>query len=140
MAQPGKKGHGVCFIDIDDDGDLDVYAQLGGHYAGDHAENAFYRNLKGNRNQWLQLELTGTKSNRLGIGAAVVVKAGAQTLYREVKGSEGFGSTSPYRLHFGLGKNSRVDGIDIFWPSGLKQSIGGTAAGQLIRITEGEPR
>ncbi len=47
MARPGQKGHGVAFADIDDDGDLDLYAQLGGHYPGDHAENAFYRNLNG---------------------------------------------------------------------------------------------
>ena len=45
MARPGQKGHGVAFADIDDDGDLDLYAQLGRHYPGDHAENAFYRNL-----------------------------------------------------------------------------------------------
>jgi hypothetical protein len=140
MAQPGKKGHGVCFVDIDDDGDLDVYAQLGGHYAGDHAENAFYRNMKGNRNHWLQVELAGTKSNRFGVGASVVVKVGAQTLYREVKGSEGFGSTSPYRLHFGLGKNSRADSIEVFWPSGLRQKVAETTADQLVRITEGRPR
>jgi hypothetical protein len=136
MAKPGKKGHGVCFIDIDDDGDLDVYAQLGGHYAGDHAENAFYRNLRGSENHWLEIELTGAKSNRFAIGAAVAVKAGAKTFYREVKGSEGFGSTSPYRLHFGLGKNAHVDSIEIFWPSGLKEMLSDTAIDRLIRVTE----
>jgi hypothetical protein len=47
---PGNKGHGVRFVDIDEDGDLDLFAQLGGHYPGDYAYNAFYRNLKVNRN------------------------------------------------------------------------------------------
>jgi hypothetical protein len=97
MAQPGKKGHGACSIDIDDDGDLDLYTQLGGHYAGDHAENALYKNLKGNTNNWLEIELAGTKSNRFAVGAAVTLTAGASKFYREVKGSEGFGATSSYR-------------------------------------------
>lgn len=137
LAQPGKKGHGVCFADIDDDGDLDMYAQLGGHYAGDHAENAFYRNLKGNRNHWLQLELRGTKSNRFAIGAVVVLTAGKLKLHREVKGSEGFGATSPYRVHFGLGTATQADSIEIRWPSGLKQLMKNVRANQLIRIKEG---
>jgi hypothetical protein len=138
VAQPGKKGHGVCFVDIDEDGDLDMYAQLGGHYRGDHAESAFYRNLEGNQNHWLAIELTGTKSNRFAVGASVVVRAGGQAFYREVKGSEGFGSTSPFRLHVGLGK--QVDSIEIAWPSGLKQTLKNAAANQLIRVKEGEQR
>src|SRR5512144_892558 len=64
FARPGNKGHGVAVVDIDNDGDLDIFAQLGGHYAGDHTYNAFYRNLKGNQNHWLEVELRGVKSNR----------------------------------------------------------------------------
>ena len=100
FAGPGNKGHGVAFVDIDEDGDLDVFAQLGGHYPGDHAYNAFYRNLKGNQNNWLELDLRGVKSNRFAVGAQITVKAGPLLVYREVKGSEGFGATSPYRQHF----------------------------------------
>ena len=69
LARPGNKGHGVAFVDIDDDGALDMFAQLGGHYPGDHAYNAFYRNLKAAQNHWLELELTGVKSNRQAVGA-----------------------------------------------------------------------
>ena len=49
FARPGNKGHGVAFVDIDDDGALDIFAQLGGHYPGDHTYNAFYHNLKAGR-------------------------------------------------------------------------------------------
>ncbi len=138
FARPGNKGHGVCFVDIDEDGDLDVYAQLGGHYPGDHAENAFYRNLKGSQNHWLEVDLTGTNSNRHAIGAALVVKAGALTVFREVKGSEGFGSTNPYRQHFGIGANTVVDSLEVRWPSGLKQTFTRLAADRIVKIREGQ--
>ncbi|MDX2151353.1 MAG: FG-GAP-like repeat-containing protein [Bryobacteraceae bacterium] len=138
FQRPGNKGHGVCFIDYDDDGDLDLYAQLGGHYPGDWAENAFYRNLKGNQNRWFQIELAGVKSNRFGIGAQVTLKAGPLTLLREVKGSEGFGATSPYRQTFGLGKNDAIEWLEILWPSGLKQRLTGLKTNQLISVREGD--
>ena len=95
FARPGNKGHGVAFVDIDDDGDLDIFAQLGGHYPGDHTYNAFYRNLKGNQNHWLEIELRGVKSNRYAIGAQMTVKAGDLLVYREVKGSEGLRRDQP---------------------------------------------
>ena len=139
FARPGNKGHGVGFVDIDEDGDLDIFAQLGGHYPGDHTYNAFYRNLKGSGNNWLELDLRGVKSNRFGIGAQVTVRAGDLLVYREVKGSEGFGSTSPYRQHFGLGKKAKVDSLEIRWPSGLKQSFTGVDVNHILWLKEDEP-
>ncbi len=137
FARPGHKGHGVAFIDLDEDGDLEVFTQLGGHFQGDHTESAFYRNLKGNRNHWLQIDLVGTKSNRFAVGAQVTVRAGSLIVYREVKGSEGFGATNQYRQHFGLGKNARVDSVEVVWPSGIKQSFAGVEAGRIVEIVEG---
>jgi tetratricopeptide (TPR) repeat protein len=136
LSQPGKKGHGVCFTDIDRDGDLELYAQLGGHYSGDHAENAFYRNLKGSDNNWLQVELEGVKSNRFGIGATVVVTAGDLTQSREMKGSEGFGATSAYLLHFGLGRRSKIDSVEVRWPGGRAQRIDPPKINSRIRVKE----
>jgi hypothetical protein len=135
FQRPGNKGHGACFIDLDGDGDLEVYTQLGGHYPGDHAENAFYRNLRGNENHWLQVDLVGSVSNRFGVGAAVVVKAGDLTVYREVKGGEGFGSTNPYRQHFGLGRHA-TGSMEVFWPSGKRQKFEGVAANRIVVIRE----
>ncbi|NWF84512.1 MAG: VCBS repeat-containing protein [Bryobacteraceae bacterium] len=136
MSRAGQKGHGAAFADIDEDGDLDVYAQLGGHYPGDHAENAFYRNLSGNRNHWLEIDLEGVKSNRFAIGAQVTVKAGGSLYYREVKGSEGFGATNPWRQHFGLGRNAQVDSVEVAWPSGVKQRFGPMEANRILAIRE----
>jgi tetratricopeptide (TPR) repeat protein len=138
FARPGNKGHGVAFVDIDDDGDLDIFAQLGGHYPGDHAYNAFYRNLKGNRNHWLELDLRGVKSNRNAIGAQVTVKAGDLLVYREVKGSEGFGATSPYRQHFGLGRHDRIDSLEIRWPGGAHHTFTGVESNHILSLKEDE--
>jgi tetratricopeptide (TPR) repeat protein len=140
FARPGNKGHGVAFVDIDDDGALDVFAQLGGHYPGDHTYNAFYHNLQAGRNHWLEVELRGVKSNRMAIGAQLTVRTGDLLVYREVKGSEGFGSTSTFRQHFGLGRNAKVDSLEIRWPSGLKQQFTGLDANQIIAVKEDEQK
>ena len=136
LARPGMKGHGVSFVDIDEDGDLDLYAQLGGHYQGDHAPNAFYRNLRGNRNGWITVTLEGVKSNRYGVGATVTARAGKLVVHREVKGSEGFGATNPYRVHMGLGKEKRVDRLEVRWPSGVVQVLEGLEAGRGYTVRE----
>ncbi|MCX6605627.1 MAG: FG-GAP-like repeat-containing protein [Acidobacteria bacterium] len=136
FARPGNKGHGVGFVDIDDDGDWDLYAQLGGHYPGDMARNAFYRNLEGNKKNWLEIDLTGVQSNRFGVGAQVTAKAGGMTVYREVKGSEGFGSTDPYRVHMGLGGATVIDELEIRWPSGVKQKWEGVKVNQRMAVRE----
>ena len=128
----------MAFVDIDDDGDLDIFAQLGGHYPGDHTYNAFYRNLEGSRNHWFELDLRGVKSNRNAIGAQVTVKAGDLLVYREVKGSEGFGATSPYRQHFGLGAHDRIDSLEVRWPSGAKHSFNGVEANRIVSLKEDE--
>jgi tetratricopeptide (TPR) repeat protein len=138
FQRPGNKGHGVGFIDLDEDGDLEVFAQLGGHYPGDYAYNAFYMNQKANRNHWLEVDLRGAKSNRSGIGTQLTVKAGGLVVYREVKGSEGFGATSPYRQHFGLGKVATIDSLEIRWPSGIRQMFTAIDADRIIAVAEDE--
>jgi hypothetical protein len=68
------------------------------------------------------------------------VKAGDLLVYREVKGSEGFGATSTFRQHFGLGGNGRVDSLEIHWPSGVTHQFTGLDANQIISIKEDEPK
>ncbi len=136
FARPGNKGHGVSFLDFDGDGDLEVYAQLGGHYPGDMAYNAFYRNLKGQENHWLQLDLQAARSNRDAIGAQITVRAGSWLAYREVKGGEGFGATSPYRVHFGLGARSELDTVQVRWPSGKVSHLTAVKVNRVLVVRE----
>jgi len=78
------------------------------------------------------------KSNRMAVGAQLTVKAGGLLVYREVKGSEGFGSTSTLRQHFGLGTNPRVDSLEIRWPGGTVHHFTGVDANQIISLKEDE--
>ncbi|MBI2689652.1 MAG: VCBS repeat-containing protein [Acidobacteria bacterium] len=130
FARPGNKGHGVSFIDLDEDGDLEIYAQLGGHYQGDHARNAFYENQSGNRNHWLQVDLTG--ANPVGVQLTAFVNGARQ--HREVKGSEGFGATNPMRVHFGLGKADAVERLEVRWPTGERQVLTNVKANQILKV------
>ena len=66
----------------------------------------------------------------------MTVKAGDLIVYREVKGSEGFGATSPYRQHFGLGKKGKIDSLEIRWPSGTRHSFAELDVNQIIAVTE----
>ncbi len=136
FARPGNKGHGVAFVDIDGNGTLDVYAQLGGHYPGDMAFNAFYKNLNAGRNNWLEIDLEGSRSNRFAIGAQITAKVGGLTVYREIRGSEGFGATSPYRVHMGFGQNKQIDELEIRWPSGAVEKRANIPINQILKIRE----
>ena len=130
FARPGNKGHGVSFIDLDEDGDLEIYAQLGGHYQGDHARNAFYENQSGNRNKWLEIDLTGGNP----VGVSLTLIANGVTQHREVKGSEGFGATNPMRVHFGLGAAEIVERLEIRWPTGERRTMTGVKANQILGV------
>jgi tetratricopeptide (TPR) repeat protein len=137
FQRPGNKGHGVAFVDWEEDGDLDIYAQIGGHYPGDFARNAFYRNLKASRNGWIQVDLKAVTSNRGAVGARLTLRSGDLLVYREVKGSEGFGATSQQRQHFGIGPGKTIDSLEIRWPGGAVQKIERLDPNQIIEVEEG---
>ena len=115
------KGHGIIFHDWDGDGDLEIYAELGGFYHGDLWENAFFLNEAGNRNHWLSIKLDQPGRNRFAIGARVTLRAPGLVLAQELTAGRGFGSTDPPILHFGLGNRKRADRLEIRWPDGAAQ-------------------
>jgi len=133
------KGHGVTFVDIDGDGDLEIYAQEGGFVHGDQWPNAFYLNRQQTGNHWLHVDLEGVRSNRDAVGARLLLKAGTMTQLREVQNGEGFGCSNSPTVEFGLGKMTRVDSLEIHWPSGVVQTLRGIAADRKIRVREGQP-
>ncbi len=77
------------------------------------------RNDGGHAGTWLKIKTVGKRSNRDGIGARVVVRAGGLSQVKEVRGSYSYLSHSDLRLHFGLGKRERADEVEIRWPSGV---------------------
>ena len=130
------KGHGFTFADFDLDGDLDIYAPQGGFYHGDLWANPFYRNEAGSENHWLHLKLRGVKSNRFAVGAQVTLRSGEMTQYREVEGGIGFGSTNSYPVEFGLGDRTKIDEIEILWPSGGRQVLKCPPIDSMIQVEE----
>ena len=131
------KGHGVTFGDVDTDGDVDIYVPVGGAFIGDQWPNLFYQNA-GAGNNWLTLKLVGVESNRDGIGAKVTLRLGDRVIYREVSGGCGFGSTNSLPLEMGLGnRHTKVDTLEIIWPSGRVDTHRNVSVNQKIVVTEG---
>ena len=131
------KGHGVTFGDADADGDVDIYVPVGGAFIGDQWHNLFYQNT-GTGNNYLTLKLVGVKSNRDGIGAKVTLNLGDSTIYREVSGGGGFGSTNSLPLEIGLGTHTKVDTLEIVWPSGQVDTHRNLSVNQELLVTEGK--
>jgi VCBS repeat protein/ASPIC/UnbV protein len=134
-----QKGHGVAFADLDQDGDQDIYHQLGGFVEVDRYRNALFRN-PGHGNHWLHVELRGTKTNRQGIGARVTVvlatPEGPRELHRAVGCVSSFGG-SPMRQEIGLGKATRIERLEVVWPTSGERSVFTTVPmDALVRVTE----
>lgn len=138
-----QKGHGIAFADFDNDGDQDVFAELGGAYKGDAFANAFFQN-PGFQNHWLAVKLVGQQSNRSAIGArlhVVIEEAGKErSIYRWVNSGGSFGG-NPLRQHVGLGKATRIPRLEIYWPTtDQTQVFRDLQVDQFIEITEGREK
>src|SRR5262249_27280619 len=88
-------------------------------------------------NHWLVVQLVGTKSNRDGNGAHLKLTAGDFKSYDQTKGGMSYLSAQDPRIFFGLGKHERVDSLEIWWPSGLKESVTNIPAAVSVRLEEG---
>ena len=136
-----QKGHGIAFGDLDNDGDQDLFAQLGGFVQDDRFYNALFEN-PGNANSWITLQLAGTRSNRAAIGARVRVvattPAGPRTLHRVVTSGGSFGASS-LQLELGLGNATDVERVEVDWPTiDSRQVFTDFEPRSFYRLTEGE--
>ena len=138
-----QKGHAVAFADYDEDGDLDLYAQMGGAFPGDGAADVLLRN-PGGGGRFVTLRLQGTRSNRAAIGAKLRLEVideggGVRAIHREVTSGGSFGA-SPLRQTIGLGPARRLARLEVFWPaSDTRQVFEEVALDRAYRIVEGEP-
>jgi hypothetical protein len=108
--------HGVAAADFDNDGAVEILVN------NSHDRPSLLKNL-GERGNWLLLKLEGTKSNRDAIGARVTVRVGDHQQTQEVRSGGGYISQSDFRLHFGLGKATQADSIEIRWPTGPIEKV-----------------
>lgn len=88
-------------------------------------------------NHWIGIRTLGTKSNRDGIGARVIVKTAARTLIDEVRSGSSYISNSDMRVHFGLGSASKIIWVEVRWPSGLVERFSNVAMDSVQTFKEG---
>lgn len=134
-------GDSATTADVDGDGFLDLLTASGGSMGrslGLPSENGRYQLFRnvGNANQWIMIDLEGTRSNRDGIGAVVRVIAGNVTQMRVQDGGVHERGQNHSRLHFGLAKHAQVAKITVQWPSGVVQEVRAVKANQVLRIKE----
>ena len=138
-----QKGHAISFVDLDHDGDQDVFAELGGAYEGDAFQNALFQN-PGFKAGWIKLQLVGTKTSRTSVGARVEVVAegpnGLKSFHRVVENGSSFGS-NPLRLHVGLGTSTAIHEIRVRWPGTTKDEVfQGMEINNAYRFVEGSAK
>ena len=114
-----ERSLGQAWADFDGDGWLDVYV------TEQSDPNQLYRNTTANGNHWVALRLHGLDSSADGLGARVVVTAGGTTQTRWHTGTRGSYGGSVRPVHFGLGADTTIDAVEIFWPSGAYQVVAG---------------
>ncbi len=136
-----QKGHAVVFADLDDDGDQDVFQQMGGAYLGDSFHDVLYEN-PGHGNHWLRLKLVGSTSNRSGLGVRLRVdfteQGKARSIHRRLPVSGSFGS-APLQHHLGLGKAASIDRLTLQWPaSGVEQVFEAVPVDRAYQVHEDE--
>ncbi len=138
-ADSDKDARGTAMADFDNDGDLDIVIN---NNPGDsrnpkRARATLLRNEVGAARNWLAVELTGTDSNREGIGAIVTIEAGGNHQMRQVEAGSGYASQHGTRLYFGLGDAAQIDALTVRWPSGAVEAYEDLKTRALVRITEG---
>jgi hypothetical protein len=124
-------GRGAAFADFDNDGNLDIVVANNG-------DPPLLLHNSGAANHFVNFRLIGKKSNRDAMGARLRLKAGGLSQIREIAGGGSYLSQSDLRAHFGLGRTTRADSLEIVWPSGLRQTFRNIAADRFYAIEEGK--
>jgi hypothetical protein len=126
-----KASRGLAIADFDNDGNVDVVVNdLDG-------EPMLLHNQGLSGKHWVSLELAGTKSNRLAIGARLKLVAGGMTQTAEIFSGGSYLSNHDFRVHFGLNDAAKIDSLEIKWPSGKVETIKDLKADQFYSVLEG---
>jgi len=135
-SRPGltiqKVSRGLATADYDNDGDLEIMV------SNMNDSPDLLRRARPNPNHSILVKTIGTRSNRDGIGAEVKVVSGNLTQYDTVRSGGSYLSSSDLRVHFGLGAHTRIERLEVRWPSGARQVFSDLAADHLLVVTEGE--
>ena len=130
LAEP-RVSRGLAVADFDNDGNIDiVVSDIDGFPMLLHNNGV-------TGNHWVSFELAGTKSNRLALGARVTLTAGGMTQTDEVRSGGSYLSQSDLRLHFGLAGATKIDSVEIRWPSGAVDKLTNLPADHFYSVLEG---
>jgi hypothetical protein len=129
-ATDTNDGRSVALADLWNRGVLDIVV------ANQRGPLLIYKNTVAPENRWIEFELEGSASNRSAIGAEVRLFWNGQEQVQEVSGGSGFCAQNQRRLHFGLGKNPRIEKAVILWPSGKVQTMERPAVGEIHKLKE----
>jgi len=126
-----RVSRGLAVGDLFNDGNMDVVI---GSLDG---SPMLLKNMGIPGKNWVSFELAGTKSNRLAIGARLTLKAGGMTQTAEIHSGGSYLSQNDLRVHFGLGKATKIDSLVIHWPSGHVDTISELAPDKFYSVLEG---
>jgi len=128
-AEPSR---GAAFGDLDNDGRIDVVVEnIDGKPLILHNEGSA-------ANHWVTFQLAGTKSNRAALGAKIRLTAGGMTQIEEVRSGGSYLSQNDLRVHFGIGSATRIDSVEIRWPSGMLDALKSLSPDKFYSVLEGK--
>jgi enediyne biosynthesis protein E4 len=127
-----RVSRGLAVGDLFNDGNMDLVVEdLEG-------SPMILRNMGVPGRHWVSFELAGTKSNRLAIGARVKITAGGMTQTGDVRSGGSYLSQNDLRVHFGLGAATKIDSVEIYWPSGKVETLKNLAVDKFYSVLEGQ--
>lgn len=128
--QERRVSRGLAVGDLFNDGNMDVVV-------GDiDGAPMLLRNRGVPGRHWVSFELTGTKSNRLALNARIKIVAGGETQTDEIHSGGSYLSQNDLRVHFGLGSATKIDKVEISWPSGQVDTLTDVAADKYYSVLE----
>lgn len=127
----GDVGRAVACGDYDNDGDRDLLVTNNG------GPVRLFRNNNDSGNAWLVVQTRTGPGGRNAIGARVTVTAAGTTRSTDIRPQQSYLSSGDPRAHFGLGRATTVDRIEVRWPDGSRTVRTGVRVNQLVVIEQG---
>jgi len=129
-ATTPHSSRGAAFGDFDNDGDVDVLV-----FNMNEPPSLLRNDYKGS-NHWIGVKLEGTQSNRSALGAIVRIETAGRKQAQVVLSQSSYYSHDDLRLHFGLGSVTRVDALEITWPTGIVETMRDVIGDRVVTIKE----